>query len=976
MPTDFNATRLADVLQRHPDLQPLRSDAPNDRDNGIGNGVWVHTLAPDLRRDQVATVRFRQLPDRLRTLAHGDQLTIDVHTLHGAASFPPARLAIDQHFYGITVLFSPSTGYDGLNVLAIPGLGGHPYGSFVYKGDGHMWLSDSLPQDLPTARVMIYGYESGLQDSASFSGLDDLAGSLRLGIRRLLRSADQRLILVGHSLGGLLVKEALIQLAESGSEPDLIRRIFGAVFFGVPNSGMDIGSLIPMVNDQPNRFLLESLNMINSQVLRLQGRNFARLLGQTALDMFCFYETRLSPTATQVRSHTARITHTNREQDSAGRWRMNGPRRCLVSPDSATSCLPPDNSLGHSAELPRTHSELVKFALHDPEYEKISDVLCQMHQACFEASSNKTNSYPAAETDPQLTEQVKQCLQDLRLTDPRDDKKRIQEDKGGLIQDSFRWVLQNSQFKQWRHGPESHLLWIRGSPGKGKTMLLSGIVDELRKETQNATTPSPLIAFFFCQAADKELNNATAVLRGLLYLLIDQQPSLFSYVRKKYDHAGKALFEDKNAWVALSGVLAEMLQDEASKDAYLVIDALDECIDDRDRATLLKFLVQQSSVVGSRAKWIVSSRNWPQIEEQLHGAVQKVRLCLELNAESVSTAVNHFIHHKTNQLSNLKTYSDKTKNAIRDYLSSNADGTFLWVALVCKNLESVSRWNAEAHVKTCPPGLDDLYSRMMQHLSASDDAELCQHILAITSLARRPLALEELLPFISALEDVTEPLCDLEDVVRLCGSFLFLRSGQIFFVHQSARDFLAKAPAIFPSGVENVHYVIFSKSLEVLSQALQRDMYSLRSAGCLISDVEPPHPDPLAKARYSCTHWVDHLYASVVHNAARRNETLQDKSLVHSFLEKKYLYWLEALSLLGGMSDGVLAIEMLETLLVGINAHEDWSLPNMLGVGAHGDEVFDVTDPRRAPIHPLSQEYNREGSAAGVCFGTPLHPNR
>ena len=308
VPTDFDETKLADVLQQHPDLQPpdlqpLRDDAPNDGDDGIGNGVRVHTLAPDLRHTQVATVRFRQLPNRLRTLARGDQQTIDVHIPQGPASLPSTvRLAIDRHFYGITVLFSPSTSDHNVDVLAVPGLGGHPYGSFVHKGDGHMWLSDSLPQDMRTARVMIYGYESGLQDSTSFAGLDDLAGSLRLEIGRLLRSGEQRLILVGHSLGGLLVKEALVQLAEANSELDQIKRIFGALFFGVPNNGMDIGSLIPMVNDQPNRLLLESLSTINSQVLRLQERSFATFLDRTALDIFCFYETRLSPTAAKVSS--------------------------------------------------------------------------------------------------------------------------------------------------------------------------------------------------------------------------------------------------------------------------------------------------------------------------------------------------------------------------------------------------------------------------------------------------------------------------------------------------------------------------------------------------------------------------------------------------------------------------------------------------------------------------------------------------
>ena len=287
VPTDFDVTKLTDVLQGHPDLQTLRD----------GVRVQVHTLAPDLRHNQVATVRFSQLPDRLRTLARSDQLTIDIHTLQGAA-----RLAIDQHFHGITVLFSPSTSNHNVDILAVPGLGGHAYGSFVHKGDGHMWLSDSLPQDIPNARVMIYGYESGLQDSTNFAGLDDLAGSLRLEISYLLRSGEQRLILVGHSLGGLLVKEALVQLVESNSEPerDQINRIFGALFFGVPNNGMDIGSLVPMVNNQPSRFLLESLSAITSQVLRLQEKSFATFLGQTALNLFCFYETRLSPTAAKV----------------------------------------------------------------------------------------------------------------------------------------------------------------------------------------------------------------------------------------------------------------------------------------------------------------------------------------------------------------------------------------------------------------------------------------------------------------------------------------------------------------------------------------------------------------------------------------------------------------------------------------------------------------------------------------------------
>jgi hypothetical protein len=62
-------------------------------------------------------------------------------------------------------------------------------------------------------------------------------------------------------------------------------------------------------------------------------------------------------------------------------------------------------------------------------------------------------------------------------------------------------------------------------------MLLCSIIDELKK-----STPPGLLSFFFCQGTDSRINNATAVLRGLIYLLADQEPSLISHLRKKYDH--------------------------------------------------------------------------------------------------------------------------------------------------------------------------------------------------------------------------------------------------------------------------------------------------------------------------------------------------------------------------------------------------------------------------------------------------------
>jgi hypothetical protein len=65
------------------------------------------------------------------------------------------------------------------------------------------------------------------------------------------------------------------------------------------------------------------------------------------------------------------------------------------------------------------------------------------------------------------------CLHDLRSSDPRDDKRRIEETKGGLLADSYRWVLDNITFQQWQQDLHSRLVWVKGDPGKGKTLLWS-----------------------------------------------------------------------------------------------------------------------------------------------------------------------------------------------------------------------------------------------------------------------------------------------------------------------------------------------------------------------------------------------------------------------------------------------------------------------------------------------------------------------
>ncbi|KAK4220384.1 NACHT domain-containing protein [Rhypophila decipiens] len=259
--------------------------------------------------------------------------------------------------------------------------------------------------------------------------------------------------------------------------------------------------------------------------------------------------------------------------------------------------------------------------------------------------------------------------------DPRVDKERIELAKGGLLVDAYHWVFDNPDFNRRRQLSESRLLWIKVDPGKGKTMLLRGIINELE---QPITVNGGNLVYFFCQATDSRINNGTSVLRSLIYLLVQRQPRLLSHLPENTYPS-----DDTMAWIILSKTLIEMVEDPNLKATYLVIDALDECVIDQQK--LLSLIVQISSI-SARVKCVVSSRNWLQIEEQLASVAEQLRLSLELNAESVTAAVEAFIRHKVLRLSQLKQYDSTMENFVQEYLTSNAKGTFLWVALVCQAL--------------------------------------------------------------------------------------------------------------------------------------------------------------------------------------------------------------------------------------------------------------------------------------------------
>jgi hypothetical protein len=486
---------------------------------------------------------------------------------------------------------------------------------------------------------------------------------------------------------------------------------------------------------------------------------------------------------------------------------------------------------------------------------------------------------------------------DLRVVDPQDDMERIEKNKDKLLDDAYNWIFNTEEyttFTTWensgRNCPPRQLLWIKGHAGTGKTMLMIGLI---RRFSHQPATQAPGLSFFFCQNTDTKLNKATAVLRSLIWLLLLQQPHLMSHLFQKYKDSGATLFTDPNAFVALSKAFLSMLEDKQLSPVYFAVDALDEC--EEQQAELIQ-LISTSLTLTHNVKWLLSSR--PEVD--IVSKLKTSKTLVELDTRRLEGPVKAYIKHKLTTLKDKKGYNDKILAAISDEVRRRAGNTFLWVALAFKVLEKVNGSYAVKRITEIPPGLSDLYHHMITRIEKSDEIEPqdCKKILKATFLAFRPLCLSEL----AVVANLSPGL--IQGAVEECGSFLTMTGETVNLIHQSAKDYLKDkyTSELDPAGVARGHIDIIKRSMNAIS-SLKQNIYNL-GYGPKLQDMVPLGQDLLVPLRYSCVYLVDHLCSLNGENTGCFEE-------VFEFLKKGFLRWLESLSLLGKVPDGVLAIKKL-----------------------------------------------------------------
>ena len=160
-------------------------------------------------------------------------------------TYPPEEeSSLPEERIGLFELADPSDAT--IDIVAVHGLKGDPYKSWS-EGET-LWLRDFLPKDVPTARVMTFGYDARIEGGSSENSIRTTAEKLlnRLSSKRSGSSGDclnRPILFICHSLGGIVFKQALI-LAHNRSLDkgfvDISENTKAVAFLGVPHQGADI----------------------------------------------------------------------------------------------------------------------------------------------------------------------------------------------------------------------------------------------------------------------------------------------------------------------------------------------------------------------------------------------------------------------------------------------------------------------------------------------------------------------------------------------------------------------------------------------------------------------------------------------------------------------------------------------------------------------------------------------------------------
>ena len=482
------------------------------------------------------------------------------------------------------------------------------------------------------------------------------------------------------------------------------------------------------------------------------------------------------------------------------------------------------------------------------------------------------------------------------------------------------------QIKEWakdRNGKP--LFWLNGMAGTGKSTIARTIAHLFADTGQ-------LGASFFFKKGEGDRSNASRFFTTIATDLMARLPDLISSITKAVD-ADPAISEkalkDQFEKLILQPLLKIRQNSQNAFGLVIVIDALDECERKEDIQVILQLLARTKSLGPVSLRVFVTSRPDLPIrlgfKEMSDGTYQDLILH-NIPKETIEHDIAVFLNHELSVISKQRSLPvNWPSNKEIQALVEMAIPLFVFASTACryigddrdnpkKRLKSFLRYQTSHQVSK----LDKTYLPILNYLfSDEDELDRERRTSEFREVVGAIVLLESPLSILSLANLLNIPQDDISCRLDLLHSVLNIPAEEnmpVQLLHLSFREFLldTKKQGKSPFWVDEkeIQKTLVGKCLHLLSssEGLRQNMCNL-PPGTLRNEISSQtiRNSLSLEVQYACRYWVHHLLKS--------REQIRDGDLVDTFLQKYFLYWLEAMSLMGKASESIRMVDSLQSII-------------------------------------------------------------
>ncbi|KAA6413113.1 MAG: hypothetical protein FRX48_02857 [Lasallia pustulata] len=817
----------------------------------------------------------------------------------------------------LKVLVSPED--PDVDIIAVHGL--NPtntefHAEATWTVEDKLWLRDFLPPQLPSARVLLFGYNANVAFETSIAGVREQAINLLNRIASKREEAEEKpIVFVAHSLGGIVVKRALVEAKLDDSYKSIREATYGIAFFGTPHQGGDFAKLGDIAAS------------IIRGVLRNPSSTFMEALKKDSL----FSDTLVGDFRHQLEDYYVLSFF---ETLPMGRLGL------IVDQKSATLGLA--GLRERQIPMDADHTGVCKFeSAEGDDYEQVSFNLVRLVKSAVKAAAERACiASPSVPSSRPLSEAAsvdtatKSLLSHLPYAVDAPFNTYSRQHDPTCLPDTRVDLLR--EIYTWADGKDGRFIyWLNGLAGTGKSTITRTVA---RKYFENGQ----LGASFFFSRGGGDVGHASKFFTTIAVQLAQKSQSLQRYigdaVRKNANIATQSLGDQWRQLVL--GPLSKLSGDSYPSSYILVIDALDECDNNEDIRTILKLLAEAQTFQTIRLRVLLTSR--PEIPIR-HGFYRipetehQVFVLHHISSSIIDHDIRIFLKYNLRLIGQRKpslSASWPGEETVKQ-LVQIASGLFIWAATACRFIQEVekgfliqNRLAAVLQIGSSIVGeqpekyLNEIYTTVLRHSIPAKGSEeekekflsMLRDILGSIVTLLSPLSIHSLSRLLNfqpgEVDDCLEDLHAILDISRDHTRLLRLH-------HPSFRDFLLKKDRCNDSNfwVEEkpANETLAARCIQLMSTSLKEDICGVTIPGTLVADIKRSRVEqclPL-EVQYACLHWVKHL--------RRSDAKLRDNDYVHQFLQKHLLHWLEALGWMQKISEGILEIISLESIASAVN---------------------------------------------------------